>query len=307
MQSLHPTKLNSMDNTYNDTTNFIDHKKLLNQQYHASNLAQSNLQSQPNKVKSTLERFDLMHQQTKDDDNDDDDDPMYNKPLFQSFNPPETVSISNQQKMRTENNQIMSARMQNLPMGMDQHSKYSSASLSTKPTMGSISSPYQQDGFTLMPSSVPVSTSNYNNGNEPTNNNGMMQQNSNEIGTSYYTPQKMQDLDLGKYDLQPGEPKSHELYVKQMNGGGVGASSLNGYSKLSQSQKYNYLMPKINNINVNDNDLLLKKINYMIHLLEEQKDEKTDSATEDIILYSFLGVFMIFIVDSFSRVGRYIR
>jgi hypothetical protein len=52
---------------------------------------------------------------------------------------------------------------------------------------------------------------------------------------------------------------------------------------------------------------LLEKINYMIHLLEEQKNEKTSNITEEFILYIFLGVFIIFIVDSFSKSGKYRR
>jgi len=54
-------------------------------------------------------------------------------------------------------------------------------------------------------------------------------------------------------------------------------------------------------------DHLLEKLNYMIHLLEEQKDEKTGHVMEEVILYSFLGVFIIFIVDSFARAGKYTR
>lgn len=52
---------------------------------------------------------------------------------------------------------------------------------------------------------------------------------------------------------------------------------------------------------------LLEKINYMIHLLEMQQNEKTDNVTEEFILYTFLGVFIIFIVDKFSRNGKYTR
>jgi hypothetical protein len=52
---------------------------------------------------------------------------------------------------------------------------------------------------------------------------------------------------------------------------------------------------------------LMEKINYMIHLLEEQGHEKTNNITEEFILYTFLGVFIIFVVDSFSRVGKYTR
>tara|TARA_B100000424_G_C22822618_1_gene439966 strand:- start:257 stop:850 length:594 start_codon:yes stop_codon:yes gene_type:complete len=54
-------------------------------------------------------------------------------------------------------------------------------------------------------------------------------------------------------------------------------------------------------------DILLKKINYMINLLEEQKHEKTNNITEEFILYTFLGIFTIYIVDSFSRSGKYRR
>jgi len=54
-------------------------------------------------------------------------------------------------------------------------------------------------------------------------------------------------------------------------------------------------------------DVLIEKLNYMIHLLEEHHDEKTHSVTEEVILYSFLGIFIIFIVDSFTRIGKYKR
>jgi hypothetical protein len=53
--------------------------------------------------------------------------------------------------------------------------------------------------------------------------------------------------------------------------------------------------------------MLVEKLNYMIHLLEEKQDVKTNSTIEEIIMYCFLGIFIIFIVDSFSRVGKYVR
>lgn len=52
---------------------------------------------------------------------------------------------------------------------------------------------------------------------------------------------------------------------------------------------------------------LMEKINYMIHLLEQQQHEKTDNITEEFLLYTFLGVFVIYVVDSFSRSGKYTR
>ena len=64
---------------------------------------------------------------------------------------------------------------------------------------------------------------------------------------------------------------------------------------------------KISETPLTGNSELLQKLNYMIRLLEDQQDEKTGHVTEEVILYSFLGVFMIFIVDSFARVGKYVR
>lgn len=55
-------------------------------------------------------------------------------------------------------------------------------------------------------------------------------------------------------------------------------------------------------------DQIMEKMNYVIHMLEEQKDEKSNGVVEELILYGFLGVFMIFMVDSFAKVGgKYTR
>ena len=65
-------------------------------------------------------------------------------------------------------------------------------------------------------------------------------------------------------------------------------------------------MRQVNTHNLTDNRLL-EKINYMVHMLEQQQNEKTSNITEEFVLYLFLGVFIIFIVDSFARTGKYIR
>jgi len=52
---------------------------------------------------------------------------------------------------------------------------------------------------------------------------------------------------------------------------------------------------------------LLERINYMIFLLEEQRDERTGQVTEELILYVFLGVFTIFVLDTFVKTGKYSR
>ena len=56
-----------------------------------------------------------------------------------------------------------------------------------------------------------------------------------------------------------------------------------------------------------DDRRLMEKINYMIHLLEEQQMEKTNNVMAEFVLYSLLGVFVIYVVDSFSRSGKYMR
>jgi hypothetical protein len=98
------------------------------------------------------------------------------------------------------------------------------------------------------------------------------------------------------------------------------AVEMEGFSKLSTEQASNqnyqnyfntyvpYYSKTQNSANIHGSkDELMKKLNYMIHLLEENKDEKTQNVTEELVLYMFLGVFTIFVVDSFARAGKYTR
>jgi len=86
----------------------------------------------------------------------------------------------------------------------------------------------------------------------------------------------------------------------------------NQSSNMNYQNYYNTYVPYYNKATNNANlhgskDQLMKKLNYMIHLLEENKDEKTGNVTEELVLYMFLGVFVIFTVDSFARAGKYTR
>lgn len=49
------------------------------------------------------------------------------------------------------------------------------------------------------------------------------------------------------------------------------------------------------------NAALIEKLNYIIHMLEEKKDEKTGHVIEELVLYCFLGIFIIFVVDTFTH------
>jgi len=54
-------------------------------------------------------------------------------------------------------------------------------------------------------------------------------------------------------------------------------------------------------------DKMMDRLNYMTQMLESMQMEKTNHITEEFVLYSLLGVFMIYIVDGFSRGGKYVR
>ena len=81
--------------------------------------------------------------------------------------------------------------------------------------------------------------------------------------------------------------------------------------KLNDKNNVPYFMQQKNNQPVQGSlqidERLNEKINYMIKLLEDHHDEKTGHVTEELILYGFLGIFIIFVVDSFVRVGKYTR
>jgi hypothetical protein len=49
------------------------------------------------------------------------------------------------------------------------------------------------------------------------------------------------------------------------------------------------------------NAALIEKLNYIIHMLEEKKDDKTGHVIEELVLYCFLGIFIIFVVDTFTH------
>jgi hypothetical protein len=86
----------------------------------------------------------------------------------------------------------------------------------------------------------------------------------------------------------------YNQFVSAVNKGyGSGLSSDNTYDSTFASS-----VPK---------NELIEKLNYIIDMLEEQQDYKTNSILEDLILYTFLGIFIIFIVDSFSKSNKYVR
>lgn len=68
-----------------------------------------------------------------------------------------------------------------------------------------------------------------------------------------------------------------------------------------------YASVPYNTQQTNNNYELLKKLNHILTILEEDRDEKTNNVVEEVILYAFLGIFIIFIIDSFARASKYVR
>ena len=132
--------------------------------------------------------------------------------------------------------------------------------------------------------------------------------------------QNNDDLDLNDYSNYGDSKTVEEYYKKVLPGYNANNNSSNNNSSNNNSSNNNssnnnpinkqyYKMNYDNNMNnaAPSQDVLLQKINYMITLLEDQQDEKTNNVTEEVVLYSFLGIFIIFIVDSFAKVGKYVR
>jgi hypothetical protein len=104
---------------------------------------------------------------------------------------------------------------------------------------------------------------------------------------------------------------THNLGGNQTNYSNAYQQRIHTPSTLSQSSNNEPYYKKYNIGNHENgsisNEKLMESIKYMIHLLEEQQLEKTNYVMEEFIMYSFLGVFMIYVCDSFSSAGKYIR
>lgn len=120
------------------------------------------------------------------------------------------------------------------------------------------------------------------------------------------------NLELNNYNTNYGNDSEIEEYYKKFIPNYHLQNKISKKHPYYRNPNYNYNENNENNIssfnsNINENNLLMQKLNYMINLLEEKQDEKTNNVTEEVVLYSFLGIFIIFIVDSFAKMGKYVR
>jgi hypothetical protein len=127
---------------------------------------------------------------------------------------------------------------------------------------------------------LPLAYKNNNNGNNGNNGNNDKNSNNEAINRNV----KDEQVSIEAFSKLPRDSTASDYYQQFIP---------NHYNQISE--------------NTGGNRELLEKLNYMIYLLEEQQNEKTGHVTEEVILYSFLGVFIIFVLDSFARAGKYIR
>jgi hypothetical protein len=113
------------------------------------------------------------------------------------------------------------------------------------------------------------------------------------------------NLDLNNYSNY-GDKKSNDEYYKRVIPGYNPDKPITD-KNIANRPYYNSANYNTTIDTSNSSDVLLQKLNYMITLLEEHQDERTNNVTEEVVLYSFLGIFIIFIADTFVRAGKYVR
>ena len=90
-------------------------------------------------------------------------------------------------------------------------------------------------------------------------------------------------------DSELKQDESNELYYNQY---------------LPPSIDYKVMHKEEKNISI---DTVNNKLDYLINLLEEQKELRNDNNLEELILYIFFGIFIIYVIHSFTKIKTYSR
>ena len=112
-----------------------------------------------------------------------------------------------------------------------------------------------------------------------------------DILSDYYQNEMKQDL---KSKIAE-EAHNRNLYKNE---------KMNTDFLISNNINTNAIVPKGSSYNNNE---LLSKLNYIIQMFEEQQEIKTNQKNEEVVLYCFLGIFVIYVLDSFVYIGQYKR
>lgn len=128
--------------------------------------------------------------------------------------------------------------------------------------------------------------------------------NNNELSTSQGLEQNTLQNTLQNTPQNPTSNNSN-LFNSTLLGNIAKTGDFSNFND-SYNLKYNPSSQTANSLSY-DNNKLLSKLEYIIHLLEEQHNEKTNYITEELILYLFLGIFILFVLDSFAKASKYVR
>lgn len=122
------------------------------------------------------------------------------------------------------------------------------------------------------------------------------------------------------YDSKSLVPESNSLYSQQQpqyinkqstnySDNNMDLANLSNYKQsyeVPPATKPYYTKFGISN-NSNMDEKMNDRLSYITHLLEEMQNERTNNFSEEFVMYTMLGIFMIYIVDSFSRMNKYTR
>ena len=121
--------------------------------------------------------------------------------------------------------------------------------------------------------------------------NTMKEENENVLA-DFYSEEMNQEL-----NKKMSETKlKQNLYLEGQNKDYLISNNLNMNQVSQQNNQPNY-----------NNQEILQKLNYIINSFEEQKEIKTNQKNEEVVLYCFLGIFVIYVLDSFVYIGKYSR
>ena len=121
--------------------------------------------------------------------------------------------------------------------------------------------------------------------------------NENEVQNIHNTLIEENENVLAVFYNEMSETKMKQnLYLEAQNKDYLISNNLNMNQVSKQNSEPNY-----------NNQEILQKLNYIINSFEEQKEIKTNQKNEEVVLYCFLGIFVIYVLDSFVYIGKYSR
>lgn len=189
----------------------------------------------------------------------------------------------------------------------DDNDNYEQISSNYNPNGQNESAKHSESFTPLNPLAPPISIGSEKTKMSPYNPNQPAINKSSKEGMTNQVPQPAEQSELDLQELQTNfmnEAQVRDYYRRLLPGTNNNNYNNNNNSKQHHQQQ---IYPSVTNNYDTTNQVLADKLNYVINLLEEQQDQKTNNVTEEVVLYSFLGVFIIFVVDSFARVGKYVR